>query len=58
MHGTLINTGTALAGSAAGALIGARVPVRIQETFTQVIGLITLFLRIKLAWDTKNPLRI
>ncbi len=54
MIGTLINTGAILTGATVGTLFGSRLSARLHETLGHVIGLITLFLGMKMAWDTKN----
>ena len=44
MHvtGTLVNVGTVAAGTAAGSLLGDRLPARIRDTVVHTIGLVTL----------------
>jgi uncharacterized membrane protein YqgA involved in biofilm formation len=54
MIGTLINTGTVLAGSTAGVLFGSRLNARVHETFGQVIALVTLLIGTKMAIKTEN----
>lgn len=56
MVGTLINTAAVLAGGAAGALLGRRFPPRLRETVMASLGLFTLFLGLRMAWQTLNPL--
>jgi len=42
MIGTIINVGAVLAGSAIGALVGSRFPIRFRETIMAALGLVTL----------------
>lgn len=56
MTGTLINIATVLAGSAAGTLLGARLPDRIRETVMHGIGLMTVFIGLAMALKTQHPL--
>lgn len=46
MIGTLINAGTVLAGTAAGTLLGSRLPERIRETVLHALGLVTILVGI------------
>uniref|UniRef100_A0A7C4BBI9 DUF554 domain-containing protein n=1 Tax=Thermofilum pendens TaxID=2269 RepID=A0A7C4BBI9_THEPE len=56
MLGTLVNTVAVLAGSAAGIVLGRRVPERLTSTVTDVIGLFTLYLGFSLALRTEKVL--
>lgn len=42
--GTLVNVGTVLVGSAAGVLLGNRLPVRTRDVVTDALGLVTLLI--------------
>jgi uncharacterized membrane protein YqgA involved in biofilm formation len=42
LSGTFINIGTVLIGTAAGTLLGDRLPERIRETVMHALGLLTL----------------
>jgi hypothetical protein len=52
--GTLINMAAVIAGAAAGALVGNRLPTRTRETVMDGLGLLTLILGISLALETQN----
>jgi|688.fasta_scaffold55579_2 uncharacterized membrane protein YqgA involved in biofilm formation len=52
--GTLINTGTVLAGGSVGYFIGHRIPENIRTIVVQVIGLATLFMGIENMLGTHN----
>lgn len=54
MTGTLINVGTVLLGSSVGLLIRSRLPERYTKIMFQVFGLFTIFLGIKMAFETGN----
>lgn len=56
MRGTLLNTGTVVAGSCLGLLVGRWTPVAYQETALHGLGLVTLGLGVKLFLSTKNPM--
>ena len=65
MTGTLINVGTVLAGTAVGATVGSRLPVRIQQRVLAGLGMITLVIGVDLAlaWGgagttTETPLYV
>ncbi|HAA75863.1 TPA: DUF554 domain-containing protein [Candidatus Latescibacteria bacterium] len=54
MIGTAINLGTVLAGSGTGLLIGHRIPDRVHETVLKGLGLLTLVIGLKMAFDTQR----
>ena len=56
MVGTLINVGAILAGSAAGLLIGSRLPERMRETVMHGLGLVTILIGFQMALEAKNVL--
>lgn len=56
MHGTLINTGTVLAGGTIGSLAGGRIPSGIRSLLLQAIGLITLVIGMQRAIGSTNVL--
>jgi uncharacterized membrane protein YqgA involved in biofilm formation len=59
LSGTLLNALTVLVGTSVGLLLGSRLPVRIQQTLTDGIGLFTLAigtaLALQLLLDTSAP---
>jgi uncharacterized protein len=55
LTGTLINIGTVLAGTTAGAILGGRLPERIRETVMDGLGLITLVVGIDQALAATRP---
>lgn len=56
MIGTLVNTGTVVAGALAGVMIHSRLPERIKITTFQGIGLFTLYIGFSMAMKTENVL--
>jgi uncharacterized protein len=54
--GTLINIAAVLAGSAAGVLIGTRLPDRVRVTVMQGLGVFTIFLGVREGLVTRNAL--
>lgn len=52
--GTLINTGTILAGGGVGFFIGHRIPESMRTLVMQVVGLATMVMGIQSAMDTHN----
>ncbi len=56
MIGTLINVATILLGGGAGLLFGARLSVRMRETFIWAMGLFVIALGIKLTLQSQNAL--
>lgn len=56
LQGTIVNALAVLLGAALGALLGHRLPDRVQRGVFVAIGLFTLFLGFKLALDIRNPL--
>lgn len=58
MRGTILNVGTVLAGSTAGALFGGALSRELQSTLTDCIGLITLLIGAKMAVRTRNVLLV
>lgn len=56
MIGTVINTGSILAGSAIGVSIGARLPEKIRTIVLQGLGLMTMLIGLQMALGTKNIL--
>jgi uncharacterized protein len=56
MIGTLVNTGTVLAGAGLGLLIGHRLPERYISIVFKVLGLFTLFVGISMSLQTRQPL--
>ena len=56
MIGTFINTGAILAGSAVGALAGARLPGKMRQTVLHGIGLVTFLIGFQMALRTQNAL--
>jgi uncharacterized membrane protein YqgA involved in biofilm formation len=53
--GTLINAGTVLVGTAAGTLLGSRLPERIRETVMHALGLITLLVGVSQGLEAFRP---
>jgi uncharacterized membrane protein YqgA involved in biofilm formation len=53
--GTLINAGTVLVGTAAGTLLGSRLPGRIRETVMHALGLITLLVGVGQGLEAFRP---
>ena len=60
MTGTLINVATVLAGTLVGWLVGARLPVRLQQRVLAGLGLTTLVIGVDLglAWRDTSPLYV
>ncbi len=56
--GTLLNTGTVLAGSGAGIAVGRVLPARILTTVMHGLGLFTLIIGISLSVKSRNPLLV
>ena len=56
MLGTIVNTLAVIAGSAVGLVFHARLPKRITAMVFQAIGLFTLFIGVKMAWETTSLL--
>ena len=56
MTGTLINVGAVLVGGTLGMVLGARLPDRLRTTIVSGLGLFTLFLGVKMFFDTANVL--
>ena len=56
MLGTLVNTGAVIAGSIVGLLIHAHLPDRLTRIAFQGIGLFTLFIGMKMAFETNSLL--
>lgn len=56
MIGTLINVGTVLVGGVTGMALGDRLPERVRLIVVQGLGLATLLLGLKNAWETRNLL--
>lgn len=56
MLGTLANAAAVVAGSAAGLLLGRKLPERLFELARDVVGLFTLVLGVGMAVTAKNPL--
>lgn len=56
--GTLVNTGTVIAGGALGSLVIPRVPENVQKTTMQAIGLCVTLIGLQMAWATKNLLMV
>lgn len=55
MIGTLINAGAVLVGTAAGTLLGSRLPERIRETVMHALGLITLLVGVSQGLQAFRP---
>lgn len=55
MIGTLINAGAVLVGTAAGTLLGSRLPQRIRETVMHALGLITLLVGVSQGLQAFQP---
>jgi len=55
LTGTFINVGTVLLGSVAGTLLKHRIPSKLSGTVIQGIGLFTLFIGMKMAFEGANP---
>lgn len=56
LSGTLLNAATVLAGGVLGTFLGDRLPERIRENVVRGVGLFTLGIGAKLAFETANPL--
>ena len=56
MVGTLVNTAAVIAGSAAGLLVGRRLPERMVGIVFQALGLVTIAIGITMALDMQNML--
>lgn len=56
VSGTLLNAGTVLVGGMLGLLLGARLPVRVQETFFVAIGLVMVLFGLRDALTTHSIL--
>ena len=56
MIGTIVNTIAVIIGSAVGLVFHSRLPKRVVAIVFQAIGLFTLFIGIRMAWDTSNLL--
>lgn len=56
MTGTLVNVAAVTVGGVAGLLLGERLPLRVQTTVFQGLGLATLFLGLKNAFQSQNLL--
>jgi uncharacterized membrane protein YqgA involved in biofilm formation len=54
--GTLINTGTVIAGGTLGTLLGNRFPARVRNTVMDALGLTTILIGLKMAFETSNVL--
>jgi uncharacterized protein len=54
--GTLLNIAAVLAGTAAGVMLGGRLPDRVRVTVMQGLGLFTIFLGVREALLTRNAL--
>jgi len=52
--GTAVNVATVVAGTAAGVVLGDRLPERIRTTVLQVVGLMTLVIGLREAGTTRN----
>lgn len=55
MTGTFLNVATVLVGTAAGALVGARLPDRFRETVMHVLGMFTLLLGVDAGLQAFRP---
>jgi hypothetical protein len=58
MEGTFVNAVAVLAASGLGLLINKKVPERIHQIVFQSIGLFTLFLGMKLAFESNKMLLV
>ena len=56
LSGTLLNMATVLVGSLAGTALGDRLPARLRENVVRGVGLFTLAMGAKFAFDTTNLL--
>ena len=56
MWGTFINVAAVLGGSVVGLLVGKRLPSRVSDAVMPTMGLFTLFLGIKTAFETENSM--
>lgn len=56
MLGTIINTGAVILGGSLGLIVKKNLPERFQDIFFQAIGLFTIVLGVKMAFDMNNPL--
>lgn len=54
--GTLLNVATVVAGGAAGAALGNRLPEKMRQTVLQGLGLMTLVIGVSMAITTRNAL--
>jgi uncharacterized membrane protein YqgA involved in biofilm formation len=52
--GTIVNVVTILAGTAAGVMVGARLPERLRTTVLQAVGLVTVVIGVQEALGTRN----
>ncbi|MEA4882258.1 MAG: DUF554 domain-containing protein [Clostridia bacterium] len=58
MVGTFVNAGAIIAGSLAGLIVGRRLPEAISDTVMQGVGLFTVFLGLRMAGGTENPVLV
>lgn len=56
MTGTLVNTATVIAGGTLGTLLGNRLPTRVRSTVMDALGLTTILIGLKMAFETSNVL--
>ena len=56
MWGTFINVAAVLGGAVVGLLVGKRLPSRVSDAVMPTMGLFTLFLGIKTAFETENSM--
>ena len=52
--GTAVNVATVVAGTAAGVVLGDRLPARMRTTVLHVVGLMTLVIGVREAATTRN----
>ena len=56
MWGTFVNVAAVLGGAVVGLLVGKRLPSRVSDAVMPTMGLFTLFLGIKTAFETENSM--
>lgn len=58
MVGTLLNSGAIIAGGLLGYLVGHRLGDNLRKSLLQGLGLVTILVGLKMAFETKNVLLI